>query len=199
VTEQQKPSPNRRTGRRFKALAALVLLGLSSLGLAACETAPGTGRNIFTGGLDSNSELALGRSEHPKMVAQFGGAYEDPELNRYVTSIGNLLVATSEQPDLKYTFTILDSPIVNAFALPGGYVYVSRGLLTLARNEAELAGVMAHEIGHVTARHSAERYGNQVLAGIAVVGAAILTGDSDVGQLGGQAAQMAKSSLNTTV
>ncbi len=189
---QKRPSPI----RRLKALAAALLLGASGLTLAACETAPGTGRNIFTGGLDSESELALGRSEHPKMVAQFGGAYDDPQLNRYVSSIGNLLVATSEQPDLKHTFTILDSPIVNAFALPGGYVYVSRGLLTLARNEAELAGVMAHEIGHVTARHSAERYGNQVLAGLAVVGAAILTGDSSVGQLGGQAAQLALASYS---
>ena len=181
---------------RFGALAAALLLATAALGLSGCETAPATGRTIFTGGLSADNELALGREQHPKMLAQFGGSYQDPELERYVSSVGDLLAATSEQPNLDFTFTILDSPIVNAFALPGGYVYVSRGLVNLARNEAELAGVVAHEIGHVTARHSAERYGNTVLANLAVVGAAILTGDPNVGQLGGQAAQLALASYS---
>ena len=115
------------------------------------------------------------------MLAEFGGAYQDPELNRYVSSIGDFLVQTSERPDLKFTFTILDTPVVNAFALPGGYVYVTRGLVALAENEAELAGVIGHEIGHVTARHTAERYGQTVAANIAGVGLGVL--------LGGEAAQ----------
>jgi predicted Zn-dependent protease len=157
--------------------AAALLLPL----LAACATAPGTGRTIFTGGLSEQGEADLGRQEHPKVLALYGGAYDNPELNRYVTSIGNFLVQTSERPDLPFTFTILDTPIVNAFALPGGYIYVTRGLMSLAVNEAELAGVMAHEIGHVTARHSAERYGQTVAANIAGVGLGVL--------LGGEAAQ----------
>lgn len=196
TTDDRAPFFPRLVGRRLRALSAALLIGLGGLGLSGCETAPATGRTIFTGGLDAQDELALGREQHPKMVAQFGGTYDDPELNRYVTSVGNLLAATSEQPDLPYRFTILDSNIVNAFALPGGYVYVSRGLVNLARDEAELAGVLAHEIGHVTARHSAERYGNSVLAGLAVVGAAILTGDANVGQFGGQAAQLALASYS---
>lgn len=149
--------------------------------LGACATAPGTGRTIFTGGLSEEGEADLGRQEHPKVMAQYGGSYADPELNAYVTSIGNFLVQTSELPDLKFTFTILDSPVVNAFALPGGYVYVTRGLLALAGNEAEMAGVMAHEIGHVTARHSAERYGQSIAANVAGAGLGVL--------LGGPAAQ----------
>lgn len=160
--------------RRVFSVALLLLLG-------ACATAPGTGRSFFTGGLSEEGEADLGREEHPKVLAQFGGAYEDPELNRYVSSIGDFLVQTSERSDLKFTFTILDTPVVNAFALPGGYVYITRGLLSLATNEAEIAGVLGHEIGHVTARHSAERYGQTVAANIATVGLGVL--------LGGEAAQ----------
>lgn len=162
-------------------LAPLLAAALALPLLAACATAPGTGRTIFTGGLSEEGEADLGRQQHPKVLAEYGGAYQDPELNRYVSSIGNFLVQTSERPDLEFTFTILDTPIVNAFALPGGYVYVTRGLVALAENEAELAGVIGHEIGHVTARHTAERYGQTVAANIAGVGLGVL--------LGGEAAQ----------
>ncbi|GAB4229953.1 MAG: M48 family metalloprotease [Kiloniellaceae bacterium] len=162
-------------------LRGLLAAALLPVLLAACATAPGTGRTIFTGGLSEEGEADLGRQEHPKVLAQFGGAYDDPELNRYVSSIGNFLAQTSERPDLTYTFTILDTPVVNAFALPGGYVYITRGLLALAENEAEVAGVLGHEIGHITARHTAERYGQTMAANIAGVGLGVL--------LGGEAAQ----------
>lgn len=164
-------------GRVRVLVAATLLLPL----LAACATAPGTGRSIFTGGLSEEGEADLGRQEHPKVLALYGGSYDDPELNRYVGSIGNFLVQTSERSDLQFTFTILDTPMVNAFALPGGYVYITRGLLALATNEAEVAGVLGHEIGHVTARHTAERYGQTMAANIAGIGLGIL--------LGGPAAQ----------
>ena len=153
------------------------LLGLLALpALSACETAPGTGRTIFTGGMGPETEARLGYQEHQKIVPQFGGAYADPAIDAYVTGIGNLLARTSEIPDLKFTFTVLDTPMVNAFALPGGYVYITRGLLALADNEAEVAGVLAHEIGHVTARHSAERYGQTMAANILGLGLGILLG-----------------------
>ena len=84
--------------------------------------------------------------------------YKNEKLQNYVESLGEFLVNTSELPEKKFTFTILDSPIVNAFALPGGYIYLTRGLIYLCQNEAQLAGVIAHEIGHVTARHTAQRY-----------------------------------------
>ena len=84
----------------------------------------------------------------------------------YVTGAGRKLAAHAEYPADRFRFTVLDTPIVNAFALPGGYIYVTRGLVALAGNEAELAGVLAHEIGHVTARHSAQRYSRQMLTGL---------------------------------
>jgi predicted Zn-dependent protease len=156
---------SRRIGVRLAALALAALLPLAS----ACTTAPATGERIFTGGLSLQEGKKLGAEQHPKLLKQFGGAYDDRDLQNYVSSIGNLLAQTSELPRIEWTFTVLNSPVVNAFALPGGYVYVSRGLIALADNEAQLASVLAHEIGHVTARHSAQRYGSQQLAGVASV------------------------------
>jgi len=140
--------------------------------------------------LSPADEAKMGAEENPKVIKEFGGVYEDPGLAHYVTSIGQLLASTSEEPNVHYTFTVLDSPIVNAFSLPGGYVYVTRGLLALADNEAEMAGVMAHEIGHITAHHSAERYSQSIFAqlGLGILGA--VTGSNLVGQIGGVAAQL---------
>ena len=135
-------------------------------------------------GMSPEDEKRIGRSEHPKILAQFGGAYDDAHLAKYVDSIGQLLASASNAPDVGYTFTVLDSPVVNAFALPGGYVYVTRGLLALANSEAELAGVLAHEIGHVTARHGANRQSKGTLAtlGLAVLG--IITESPELVNLG---------------
>ena len=151
---------------------------------------PATGERQYTS-MSQADEVKLGRQEHPKLLAEYGGAYDQAALQRYVTRIGNRLVTVSELPDLKFTFTVIDSDIVNAFALPGGYVYVTRGLLALAENEAEVAGVLAHEIGHVTARHTAQRmqqqqYG-QIGTGLAAVAGAILLGETGA-QLGQQLA-----------
>jgi predicted Zn-dependent protease len=159
---------------RLLATGALAL----TLALQACATAPATGRSIFTGGMTPEDEVRTGRQEHPKILAEFGGAYDDPAVRAYVSSLGELLARTSELPNLDWHFTVLDSPIINAFALPGGYVYVTRGLLALADSEAELAGVLAHEIGHVAARHPAERYGQQVLGSAAALGIGVLLGSS---------------------
>ena len=163
-----------KTRSLFRSALAFIFLALPLL--AACSTSPATGRSFFSAGLDAEGEAELGAQQHGQVIKEFGGIYDDPALAHYVTSLGNLLVKTSELPDQTFTFTILDSPIVNAFALPGGYIYVTRGLLALADNEAELAGVLAHEIGHVTARHSAERYGQTVAANIATAGIGLLFG-----------------------
>jgi len=181
----------------IRKLTRKLTLVLATCGLAAaltlqgCAQSPATGRSIFTGGLSPEDEVALGREQHPEIVGEFGGEYDDPELRAYVTSLGRLLARTSELPDLEWHFTILDSPIVNAFALPGGYVYVTRGLLALADSEAELAGVLAHEIGHVTARHSAERYGQSVLGSAAALGVGVLLGSAAAAEATSSAAQLA--------
>jgi predicted Zn-dependent protease len=170
----------------------LAACGLAAaLALQGCAQSPATGRSIFTGGLSPEDEVKLGREQHPEIVGEFGGDYDDPELRAYVNSLGRLLARTSELPNLDWHFTILDSSIVNAFALPGGYVYVTRGLLALADNEAELAGVLAHEIGHVTARHSAERYGQSVLGTAAALGVGVLLGSQAAAEATSSAAQLA--------
>ena len=161
--------------RRLRRLAALPMALALGLALAAplsgCSTNPATGDEQFTAFLPPEEERRIGAQEHPKLVEAFGGLYDDPALQRYVASLGRLLQKTSEQSEPPFTFVILDSPEVNAFALPGGYVHITRGLMALANDEAELAGVIAHEIGHVTARHSAERYSHGLIAdfGVAIL------------------------------
>lgn len=163
---------------RALALSAL-LLGPA---LAGCSAIPATGERSFTGFMGPADEARVGREQHPEIVRAFGGAYPDRRVQDYVTRIGESLARVTEAPYLTFTFTVLDSPVVNAFALPGGYVYVTRGLMAIASDEAELAGVMAHEIGHVTARHAARRYSQQVVAGVgtAVVGA--ITGSDEIAE-----------------
>lgn len=157
--------------------------------LSGCTTNPATGESVFTGGMDTAQEISIGRQQHPQIIKSFGGAYGSPELRRYVDSIGQLLARTVERRDFKYKFTVLNSGIVNAFALPGGYIYISRGLLTLAENEAEVASVLAHELGHITALHHGRRQGSKSIAGLLIAGAGIAAsaagvGGNQIGQLG---------------
>jgi predicted Zn-dependent protease len=137
--------------RHILSCLSCLALGVASVGLGGCATVPATGETTFTGGLGTAEEIRIGRESHPKIVKEFGGQYGSPELRKYVASIGLLLARTVERQDLDYTFTVLNSDIVNAFATPGGYIYVTRGLMALADSEAELAGVLAHELGHLTA------------------------------------------------
>ncbi|MFT5486147.1 MAG: putative Zn-dependent protease [Paracoccaceae bacterium] len=162
--------------------AAVVVVAL----LSGCAKNPATGGTAFTGGLSQSQEIQMGRENHPKIIKEFGGEYGTPALKRYVDGIGQLLAKTSERPDLKFTFTVLNSDIINAFATPGGYVYITRGLMALADNEAQLAGVLAHEIGHITALHHARRHGQSLLANIGLAAVGILGGRevAQVGQLG---------------
>jgi predicted Zn-dependent protease len=136
----------------------------------------------------------MGREEHPKILAEFGGAYDEkPALNAYVQSVGQFIAATSERKDVTYTFTVLNTPDVNAFAVPGGYIYITRGLLALANNEAEMAGVLGHEAGHINARHTAERAGQAQNTQLGVLGAtllgAILGGQTGANLAGGLASE----------
>ena len=145
-------------------LPLCVITGL--LALQGCSVNPATGARSFTAFLSPEEEREAGREADPRIRRQFGGAYADEQLQSYVDGIGQGLAAHAELPDLAFTFAVLNSPEVNAFALPGGYIYVTRGLLALADTEAELAGVLAHEIGHVTARHAAQRHSHAVVTQI---------------------------------
>ena len=132
---------------------ALAALWLAATPVLVPTAQAGLLDNVLSGG----DEAALGAQEHPKILAQFGGAVKDARLQGYIDQLGRKLAATTALAREPWTFTVLDSDVVNAFALPGGYVYVTRGLLALAEDEAEVAGVLSHEIGHVTAHHSAQR------------------------------------------
>jgi predicted Zn-dependent protease len=173
---------------KLPSLALAFALG-ASLATSGCTAVrnPATGETQYTS-LTAEDEARLGREQNPKVTAQYGGPYDDRQLASYISQVGNRLVAVSELPDQKFTFTLLDSDIVNAFALPGGYVYVSRGLLALADNEAELAGVLAHEIGHVTARHTAQRYDKAQWGQFGALGATVL-GALVLGETGAQLGQ----------
>ena len=135
--------------RTFTALTCLLLL-------AACATNPVTGRREVAL-MSERQEIAIGRDMHPKLLQAYG-EYADPALQAYVQGIGDRLAAVSHRSNLIYRFTVVDSDQVNAFALPGGYIYITRGLLAYLGSEAELAGVLGHEIGHVTARHAVRQY-----------------------------------------
>merc|ERR1712185_34852 len=117
--------------------------------------------------------------EHEKLIESIG-IYDDPELQAYIDEIGARLVANSSMPNQEFTFTLLDSPDINAFALPGGLIYINRGLLAYLDSEAELAGVIAHEIGHITERHHSRRKTASFTSKVAAVSAYILTGSGDV-------------------
>jgi predicted Zn-dependent protease len=117
--------------------------------------------------------------EHEKLIENVG-IYDNPELQTYVEEIGARLVANSSLPDQEFTFTLLDSPDINAFALPGGFIYINRGLLTYLDTEAELAGVIAHEIGHITERHHTRRRAQSLTKQAAAMSAYILTGSGDL-------------------
>lgn len=140
----------------------------SAVGASAASAAPGVQDDADRG------EIEQGREADRQIEAQFG-FYEDEELNAYVTGIGERMAALSERPTLPWTFRVLDSPVVNAFALPGGFVYITRGLVAYAGSEAELAGVIGHEIGHVTGRHSRSRQRTSLFANLAILAGALLS------------------------
>lgn len=138
----------------------------------ACTLNPATGQRQLT--LFSEAqEIAMGRQAEPEVLATFG-EYPDENWQTYVNGLGQELAAASERPDLPWAFHVLDDPLVNAFAYPGGFIYVTRGILSHFNSEAELVSVLGHEIGHVTARHSVEQMSQQQLAqlGLGVAAAA---------------------------
>jgi predicted Zn-dependent protease len=135
--------------------------------LASCAKNPVTGkRDLML--LSESQEIAMGQQSDPDII-RFFGLYEDKELQKFIEEKGQEMAAISHRSNLKYEFKIVDSPVVNAFAVPGGYVYFTRGIMAHFNNEAEFAGVLGHEIGHITARHSAKQYSNAMLAQIGLV------------------------------
>jgi len=141
-------------------LAGLVLV----VWLISCAINPVTGKREFML-LSEGDEVALGQQTDQQVIEQYG-IYQDAKLSAYLAQLGQKMAQISHRPQLSYQFKVLDSPVINAFAVPGGYVYVTRGILSYLNDEAELAGVVAHELGHVNARHTAQQYSQMQLAQI---------------------------------
>ncbi len=157
-------------------------LALSALPLLqACSVNPATGKADFVL-MSESRELEIGVEEHAKIMEK-SPTYDNETLKAYVERVGQKVAATSDRPDLKYTFTIIDSPDINAFALPGGYIYINRGLIGFLNSEAELAAVLAHEIGHVTARHAVRQKAAASGAKVGAVLSAIATRSNVVGDV----------------
>ncbi len=172
--------PRNQKPRNAKAALYLLCAALLAM-LSGCSVNPATGRSevIF---MTTGEEIALGQRMHQLILDQ-QPAYNDPALQQYIDFVGQTLAAKSDRPLLPWHFTIIDSPDVNAFALPGGYIYINRGLLAYLQSEAELAAVLGHEIAHVTARHQARQQRNRTLTSIAGWIVAVGTGIGMAGDL----------------
>ena len=165
----------------FSGSILIVLLLLDS-----CAKNPVTGKTEFML-MSKEQEIAMGQQSDPEIVAFFG-IYQDEQLQRFIDQKGEAMAAISHRPDLPFEFKIVDSPVVNAFAVPGGFVYFTRGIMAHFNNEAEFAGVLGHEIGHITARHSAKQYSNAMLGQLGLVAGTIISPEfaqfADIAQQG---------------
>lgn len=164
-----------------------LLLGTATAVLlaAGCSTNPVTGKKEVIL-VSEGQEVAMGAESDPAVTAQFG-VYPDNKLQKFIDEKGQKMAAISHRPNLKYQFKVVDSPVINAFAVPGGYVYFTRGIMAHFNNEAQFAGVLGHEIGHVTARHSARQQTKAIIGQVGMMGAMILS--PKVAQFGEQAMQ----------
>ncbi|MBA4260673.1 MAG: peptidase [Comamonadaceae bacterium] len=169
-------------------MSALLLATALAVGVSGCGTQvvnPVTGQ-AERSAMDERAELAAGKKAHQQVTAEYG-VYKHPRLQAYVNEIGQKLAKQSHRAHIPWTFTVLDSPEINAFALPGGYIYITRGILAYMESEADMAAVIGHEIAHVTARHGVQRATRQQDASLGVLAATVLGAvlESQVGMSGG--------------
>jgi predicted Zn-dependent protease len=176
----------------LRTAAALAVTGVATAAvLGRSEPADAAPRATYQPNAISQNDKALGAKAHPGLLNEYGGALSGPQAS-YVESVGKTTALQSGLSNARgdFTVTLLNSPVNNAFAIPGGYVYVTRQLAALMNNEAELAGVLGHEVGHVAARHSAKRQKaaqrNSILGALGGVLSGVLLGDSSFGRLGQQ-------------
>lgn len=140
---------------------------------SGCTVNPVSGKKEFSL-MSEQQEIALGAESDPQIIAEFG-LYDNQEFQNFINTRGKEIAAISHRPNLKYQFRVLDSPVVNAFAVPGGYVYFTRGIMAYFNNEAQFEGVLGHEIGHVAGRHSAEQYTTQTVGQVLLLGGMVVS------------------------
>jgi predicted Zn-dependent protease len=156
----------------MKNIILYFFLGATTLFMTTCAVNPVTGKKQIVL-MSEEQEIAMGKEADPEIVAQYG-LYENKVLQDFITQKGKAMAAISHRPNLNYEFKIVDSDVLNAFAVPGGYVYFTRGIMAHFNNEAEFAGVLGHEIGHITARHSVSQQTKSVLSQVGLIGSMIL-------------------------
>jgi len=169
----------------MRAYILSILLGMSILMIEACAVNPVTGKKQVVL-MSEAQEIAMGKEADPQIIQQFG-LYDNKALQDFINVKGKEMAAISHRPNLDYQFRILDSDVLNAFAVPGGYVYFTRGIMAHFNNEAEFAGVLGHEIGHIAARHSVEQQRNQMLGQLGIITGMIIS--PEFGQFAEQASQ----------
>jgi len=179
---------------------ALILLAICLLaaGVYSCAVNPVTGRSeLAIVSFSEDEESALGAQAYVPAVQQQGGFYRDPELEAYVQEVGMRIARVSHRPNLNYRYRVLNSSVPNAFALPGGYIVINRGLLVGLSNEAEMAAVLGHETGHVTAKHSLAAYQRAIAGNVLLSGVAIAAGGRfGVQQLSGVTASLVENGFS---
>jgi predicted Zn-dependent protease len=146
---------------------------LCAVWMIACATNPVTGKKQLAL-ISEAQEIQMGREADKEVVASIG-LYPDEAMQRYIQDLGSRIAATTERPALPWTFRVVDDAAVNAFAIPGGFIYVTRGIMAHLNSEAELAAILGHEIGHVTARHSVSQMSKQQLAQVGLAAGMILS------------------------
>jgi predicted Zn-dependent protease len=184
--------------RIANSLAAIIAASVM-LVLGGCAVNPVTGRQelaLFS--VSPSQEIQLGKESFPKAVQQMNGEYGDPTLAAYVNGVGKRLAQVAERPELPYEFRVLNDSTPNAFALPGGFIAITRGLLVNLENEAQLAAVLGHEIGHVTARDSVQGMQRGTLLGAGLAVLSVATGSSGYGDAARQAGQLAAGLLDNS-
>jgi predicted Zn-dependent protease len=169
----------------MKRIYLLICLFSSMIFFEQCAKNPVTGKSQLVL-MSEEQEIAMGKEADPQIVAQFG-LYPDKELQAFITQKGKQLAAISHRPGLNYEFKILDSDVLNAFATPGGYVYFTRGIMANFNNEAQFAGVLGHEVGHITARHSVAQQRNAMLGQLGILAGVII--NPQLGQFAQTASQ----------
>jgi predicted Zn-dependent protease len=195
-----QPADSTEEPKIMRFICALFVCGvLLPFLLAGCAVNPVTGRSeLAFYQMSESQEMEIGRKVFPQAVQQMQGEYHDPRLQEYVQRVGMRLAAVSHRPHLPYEFKVVNDSSPNAFALPGGRIAITRGLLVDLQNESQLAAVLGHEIGHVTARHAAQGIQRGLLLELGMVILSQTAGDSSYGTVARQAGQLAGSLITST-
>lgn len=159
--------------RDFLWLMSAAGVGITSGTMQGCATDPVSGRSVLVG-LTPQQEIALDQNQSPFQFSADYGPVQDAGLHTYISGVGSKLGSVSHRPNMPYSFRVVNGSYINAYAFPGGSIAVTRGLIVELENEAELAGLLGHEIGHVSARHAAEHAGKTMMTQAALMGGALL-------------------------